>query len=112
MSFEFLSVYYKLSFRQETNVYLRNKLDVYYDTPLDPTRLHAALVKRYFKDSINEWWDWLISGKMMIEFPNAQAQRPQGQGGGGAYGGGGGPGGPGGGSGSGGSGGPGGPGGP
>ena len=64
----------------------------------DPARLHAALVKRYFKDSIHEWWDWLISGKMMIEMPPPQAQRrQQGQGqhgqGGGAYGGSGGGGG-------------------
>jgi uncharacterized membrane protein YgcG len=51
----------------------------------DPTRLHAALIKRYFKESVHEWWSWLISGKMIVEIP----QRPGGGGGGGGAGGGG-----------------------
>lgn len=29
----------------------------------EPGRLHAALLKRYFKDSLHEWWPWLRKGR-------------------------------------------------
>ena len=45
----------------------------------DPRRLHAALIKRYFKESVHEWWEFLGVGKMKIE--SAEAASGEGQGG-------------------------------
>ena len=40
----------------------------------DPKRLHAALLKRYFKDSLNEWWPWLSKGRW---FPSKEEREKE-----------------------------------